>query len=342
MRPALLTLPLLFAVAEARADAPASEPLRGYVLVWHDATLYADASDTAPHVRVAATLPARRAGHAFPMRVVSAGGAFVEVEPSGDVHCTWSRIATTDDIGQLRLFVRRSDLAPVVTRAHAKKFADGTAIQLRPGVPVVAQAGGWYAAGLRGDELPVEVPAASVGWSYTPEREKPRSITGHEFELAPKTKVTLGDRSVTLNAAPSATSAERRGATVMYAMEDRCIAATVAAPSASVRDSDEDASDIATGGGYGVLDLRQEDYLPAATPLFVDKRQVAISTKPIYLHARGTAKTVCFERRIKLATAMLPPSTDEIDDRLRLCAATTRVVHEKLRSSRSANGTTGR
>jgi hypothetical protein len=348
MRPALLTIPFLFAIARgdtARADAggaPASEALRGYVLVWHDAPFYADASDTSAHIRVAA-LPARKAGHAVPMHVVSTSGAFVEVEPVDDVHCTWSRLATTDDIAQLKLFVKRSDLAPVITRPHAKKFADGTSISLKAGVPVVAQADGWYAAALRGDELPVEVPAAAVGWSYTPERTKAiTAITGRDFALAPRTKVTLGERTVVLTDAPTASSVERRGATALYAMEDRCVAATVAAPGANVRDSDEDTAEISTGGGYGVLDLRHEDYLPIGTPLVVDKRQVAMVVKPIYLPTAGTGKTVCFDRRIKLATALLPPSTDELDDRLRVCAATARVVHEKLRSSRSANGTTGR
>ena len=343
MRLAFATTMLLLALTTgARADAPATEALRGYVLVWHDAPLFADANDKAPQIRVAAALPARKAGHAVPMRVVSVSGVFVEVEPVDDVHCTWSRLATTDDIGQLKLFVKRSDLAPMVVKPYAKTFADGTRIALRPGVPVVALADGWYAAGLRGDDFPAEVPASAIGWSYLPERDKPRAITGKDFTLAPRTKVTLGDRSFALAAAPLASSVERRGATTIYAIEDRCVSVAVAAPTSSVKDSDEEDDGIATGGGYGVLDLRHEDYLPIGTSLMVGARQVAITTKPIYLAAPGSGKTVCFDRRLKLATAMLPPSTDEIDDRLRLCAASTRVVHEKLRSSRSANGTTGR
>jgi hypothetical protein len=342
MRQALVTTTLLLTLtAGARADAPATEALRGYVLVWHDAPLFADASDKAPQIRVAA-LPVRKAGHAVPMRVVSVAGAFVEVEPVDDLHCTWSRIATTDDIGQLKLFVRRTDLAPMVVKPYAKTFPDGTRIALKPGVPVVALPDGWYAAALRGDDFPAEVPAASIGWSYTPERDKPRTITGKDFTLVPRTKVTLGDRTFALASAPLASSVERRGSTTLYAIEDRCMSVAVAAPSTSVKDSDEEDDGIATGGGYGVLDLRQEDYLPIGTSLMIGTRQVAITTKPIYLAAPGSGKTVCFDRRVKLATAMLPPATDELDDRLRLCAATTRVVHEKLRSSRSANGTTGR
>jgi hypothetical protein len=231
----------------------------------------------------------------------------------------------------------------MVVKTYAKTFADGTRIALRPGVPVVALADGWYAAALRGDDFPAEVPAASIGWSYLPEREsKARTITAKDFKLAPRTKVTLGDRSFAPAAAPLASSIERKGATTLYAIEDRCVAVAVAAPSTSVKDSDEEDDGIATGGGYGVLDLRHEDYLPIGTSLMVGARQVAMTTKPIYLAAVPSGKTVCFDRRIKLATAMLPPSTDEIDDRLRVCAATTKVVHEKLRSSRSANGTTGR
>src|SRR5262249_4246355 len=123
-----------------------AEPLKGNVLVWHDAALYTAPSDNASTARVAVLGGARRdrVGHAMPMHVVATHGSFVEVEILDDPGCTWTRLATTDDIAKLHLFVKRADLAPVLVKPFDKTFADGTRIALRPGVPVVPTTAGAY------------------------------------------------------------------------------------------------------------------------------------------------------------------------------------------------------
>src|SRR5262245_42242944 len=74
------------------AGAPEAEALRGAVLVWQDAALFAEPSDTAASVRAGALDASRkeRVGHVVPMRVLGARGAFVEVEPADEPDCTWS------------------------------------------------------------------------------------------------------------------------------------------------------------------------------------------------------------------------------------------------------------
>src|SRR5262245_60763165 len=175
-----------------------TESLRGNVLVWHDAALYTAPADSASTVHVA-TLAGRKAGYVVPMHVVAARGAFTEVEFADDEGCTWSRLATSDDIAKLHLFVKRADLAPVLVKPFEKTFPDGTRIALRPGTPLAAAASGSYAVSLLGHELEAEVPAASVAHSYAPASTRSLTVTDQEYLLAPGTKALLGERPLALD-----------------------------------------------------------------------------------------------------------------------------------------------
>src|SRR5688572_19793732 len=95
-----------------------TETLRGNVLVWHDTALYADASETAHTVQLATFDGARKdnVGHVVALKVVAVKGSFVEVELTGQQDCTWSRVVVPDDLARVRMFVRRADLAPVLTK----------------------------------------------------------------------------------------------------------------------------------------------------------------------------------------------------------------------------------
>lgn len=338
----LLVLAVL--IGAARADelgAADAEALHGNVLVWHDATLYTEPSDGAAAIHVAALAGARKdkVGGVMPMHVVATRDGFVEVEPVGDVDCTWSHLAISDDVARLRLFVKRADLAPVLAKPYDKAFPDGTRIALRPGVAVIPTTNGSYAVGVRGGELVAELPTASVGHSYTPDRSKAApTIADHEYELAPNTEVTLGDRSFPLDGR-RAQSVERRGATSLVSIESRCAVIQVAAPTKSVRVVDEDESSIESGSGVGVLDLRDRDYIPAGTILSTPSgHPIAIAAKPIYVMAHAR----CFERHVRVESLgeLLEPKDN--DDKLRLCAPAAKVVHERMRSYGSANGTTHR
>jgi hypothetical protein len=338
---AVLVLVLLStpALADTIAGPAETEPLRGNVLVWHDATIYTAPVDGAPALHVA-TLAARTAGRVVPMHVVATrGAAFVEVEFADDAGCTWSRLATSDDIAKLHLFVKRADLAPVLVKPFEKVFADGTRIALKPGVSVVGNQ-----VSLLGHELEAEVPAASVGHSYTPGATGGLSVSDQEFVIAAGTKALLGDKPASLDGV-HAYAVTKKGDTALVTFEDRCMSITVAAPAAAVRATEADRPDIDAITGYGTLGMRDGDYFPKLTPLASSSgRQIAYAAKPIYLMGVSRTKTTCINRRVRLEAASegAPHIDPAEDDDLRLCAPTAKVVHEKLRSARSANGTTSR
>jgi hypothetical protein len=339
----LITLSTPAAFADTIAAPAETEPLRGNVLVWHDATFYTAPVDSASTLHVA-TLAARTAGRVVPMHVVATrGAAFVEVEFADDAGCTWTRLSTSDDIAKLHLFVKRSDLAPVLVKPFEKAFADGTRIALKPGVPVVAT-GATYQFSLLGHELDADIPAASVGHSYPPTAARNPSVSDQEYVIAAGTKALLGDKPASLDGV-HAYALAKRGDTALVTFEDRCTSVTVAAPAAAVRATEADRPDIDTLTGYGTLGMRDGDYFPKLTPLSSSTgRQIAYAAKPIYLMGVSMTKTTCINRRVRLEAASegAPHIDPADDDDLRLCAPTAKVAHEKLRSARSANGTTSR
>ena len=327
---------------EVRADTP--EALRGNVLVWHDANWFAEPSDAAKPIALADLDGARkeRVGHAFAMRVVSTAGAFVELEPIDAPGCSWSRLVVPDDIAKLKLFVKRDDLAPVLAKPFNKTYADGTKVALKPGMPVVATDGGFVVA-LRGDELVADIPTGSVAHSYIPERATTTVISGSVLAIAPRTKASVGERSFALTAWEAAL-VQRRGAAALVALEDRCATIHALVPAAAIKDSDDDPAslDMVGGSSGGVVGLRDEHYIPRLTPLSIGARQVAYVAKPIYLLAAPIGKTTCIERRLTIESSIGTLEPKHTDNKLRMCVPTSKVVHERMRSARSANGTTTR
>jgi len=325
------------AFAETRVEPPGAsdaEPLRGNVLVWHDAAFYVEPSETAATVHVA-TLAARKdlAGHVVPMHVLATRGAFVEVEPT-DVDCTWSRFTTSDDLAKLHLFVKRADLAPVITKPFDKTFSDGTHVALRPGVAVVPEDNGVYAVSLGGDDLDIEIPPASIGHAYTPERAKPVVVNAQDYAIAPATKAMLGERPATITR--HASSIDKRGATMLYTIDSRCAAVTVAVPSGAVSAVDDgDDTSVLSEGRMGMIDVHGTDYFPAATTLSTPTgTPIATAAKKIYLPGSGMGKQACFDRRMWIdAPSSLAPDRDGVDDKVRLCAPASKVAHDKVRTS---------
>ena len=313
--------------------------LKGHVLVWQDAPLFAEPDETARSLKLATFEGSRkdRVGHVIALEVVSAKGAFVEVELTGDEDCTWSRVVVPDDIARVRMFVRRSDLAPVLVKPFTKTFADGSSITLAAGTPVVPTDATTHVVSLRGDEVELEIPAAQIGHAYTPAKSSNAMIAGQTLAIAARTKATLGERALVLTGWKGA-PVEKRGDTTLVAIEDRCIAAHLAVPTKALADVDESTIEL-SGGGGAVMDLRDEFFLPRLTPLMIGTRVVAVAARPIYLHAEPTGKNACIQRLIKLESALEVNRTDE---RLRVCAPATKVARETMRSARSAHGTTRR
>jgi hypothetical protein len=331
--------------ASARADSV--EQLKGNVLVWHDAALYLEPADDAQSMHVAKLDAAReqRVGHAVPMRVVATHGDFVEVEVIDDAQCAATRIAKNDDITKLHLYVKRADLAPALVKAFDKTFADGTHIALKPGVPLAPAADGRYAAVVRGHAVELEIPSASVGYGYTSDRPTAFAIGAQDYVIASGAAATLGDRAVAFDGL-HASKIEAKGDTTLVTFEDRCTAATVAVAAKSVHPTDDTPDSIGASSGIGVLDLRGNDYIPAATAMTtVHGHPLAVSAKPIYLMDRPMAKTVCVVRRLRLdpAVAWAPAiDNDDVDDHYRVCAPTARVTHERVRTASASAGSSAR
>lgn len=319
---------------------PSEEALRGNVLVWHDAALYVDANDTANTVHVAA-LASRAVGHVMPMHVVGTKGDFVEVDLVDDGGCTWTKLATNDDLAKLHLFVKRADLAPVLAKPFEQTFADGTKLALRPGVAVLPVDAG-YAFSLRGHEVVAAIPAASVAHSFTPEHVKARAVGAHEYEVG---KASLDDHMYSFEGM-RATAVEAHGDSAFVTFDERCVAMTVAAPTKSVKTDDDDPEALGGSSGLGVLEMRDSAFIPALTQLQTPSGHVlAVAAKPMYLMSEPHGKCACVDRRVRLEAVV--PSAPEIDnadveDRLRVCAPIGKVAHEKYRSARSANGTSTR
>lgn len=327
------------ALAGEKVDPVAADDklvLKGNVLVWHDAMLLAEPSETARTLQLATFEGPRKdkVGHAVVMRVVAGKGSFVEVELAGDEGCSWSRTVVPDDLARVRMFVRRADIAPVIVKPFTKTFADGTSITLGIGTPVVATDAGTYVVSLHGDELEVDVPAAQVGYAYaTPKSHGVTMTAGATTQIAPKTAATLGERTVTLNAWRAA-PVEKRGETALVALEDRCVTAQVVVPAKALLQLDEDAVEVgSTGGGNSAMtSLRDECFLPRLTPLSIGERQVAVAAKPIFLHAEPTGKHACIQRAIKIESELEVQRTDA---KLRVCAPAANVSRE-LRRARAA------
>ncbi|MEP6859578.1 MAG: hypothetical protein ABJE66_03105 [Deltaproteobacteria bacterium] len=322
-----------------------TETLRGNVLVWQDATFYVEGRDDAATLHVASLAGARKdsPGVVIPMHVVATTHDFVEVEAAASGDCAGGKLETSDDLAKLHLFVKRAALAPVLVQPYARTFENGTKIALRPGIALIpAAAEGKFIAAVTGGTVTLELPATSVGHAYSPDKSHaPIAVSEHEYEIAPKTSLMLGDMPVAL-AGQRAIGTEPHGTSTLLSFRSRCTSLDLLAPAKAVHpfDDDDDAS-LAMGGSGGVLALREHDYIPAGTPLATPGgHPIAAAAKPIYLSAPPHGKTACVDRHVHVDGDALAPTDG--DDRIRVCAPASRVVHERWRSSGSANGATGR
>jgi hypothetical protein len=221
MRSAIVIVTLLAAPAHAETTPT------GNVLVWADAPLYPDPHESGQSVRVA-TLDLGRekdVGYVIPMKVVGASGEFLEVEPTADVECAWWRMVKPDGLDTMRLYVKRADLAPVLVKPFKATHKDATTIALQVGVPVLDG----KVAFNRG-VVPVAIPAASIGVSYTPHKIAPVAKPAKtKFLLDEATDVTLGDATFPLGPwVAGAAKAKKQRMHVSIAA--RCMTAVVSAP----------------------------------------------------------------------------------------------------------------
>ncbi len=267
------------AIVMALGATAAAEPkLAGNVLVWVDAPLYLDAATTGPSVHLGGLDHGRTqdTGHVVPMHVVGEQGELVEVEPTAGIECAWWHVVVPDGLASLRLFVKRSDLAPVIARPFSAAFKDGSRIALQPGVAVVAGT----IAFLDGI-VHAAIPDANLGLAYAPHAiADPPKPGKHTVLLDEKTDVVLGDQ--TFSFGPwVASSAERRGDRMLVPIAARCMTAVLSAPKDHVQ------NDVKLGVGYSISETGKRGigasnmdryYLPVGTKVTSETGDHVVAT----------------------------------------------------------------
>jgi len=263
-------------VAAMAVAAGAEAPPSRHRLVWADAALYLDANPSGPSVRFGTLDQGREkdVGHVVPMHVVGGQGELVEVEPTADVECTWWRVVKPDGLDNVRLFVKRSDLAPVLTKPFKATFNDGTSISLEVGVPVLDN----KVAFNRG-VVPVAIPSSSLGMAYAP--HKIAAVTKPDkkkFLLDQATDVKLGTATFPLGpwVSPVATA---RGDRMLVSIAARCMAAVISAPKARVHANIAINQAIEGAASHRpIANGAATHYLPAGTKLTSEKGDHVVAT----------------------------------------------------------------
>jgi hypothetical protein len=356
------SMPTAFQTTEPVGAAP-GEKLTGSVLVWADAKFYLAPNDDAASLQLA-TLDGRKdhLGEAVPMRVVNANagkGGFIEVETAitddlknNVTDCTWYGVQTQLDINRWRMFVKRDDLALVVTKRLDKTFPDGSRVRIDPGATAVPLADGRILVGLHSVWIPLAASAVSVGHSYPtpPAPRTPKALAPGErdpdekkfvanFMLKASGGVGLaGEANVPLRGvfAPTAAKVEAKGDTTAFPIEDVCGAVTVIARSSDVqpyREQDRGPGGMFGGIGMGTVMGAERWYLPKGTRLVAEHGK-ASATAYVDLDVpqpAAGAKQVCIDRfPFASSTYLFRPMLKTIDtNSVHLCASASAVKHQR-------------
>ena len=314
------------------AGAPTTEHLSNHVLVWLDAALYIEPTDTS-HVLHAGAVDGPRKdalGAAMPMKVIGRRDSFIEVAPLDDHDCAVAAIVEPPTTS-FHLFVRGDDLAPVVAKPFVKRFGDGTSIDLGPGTPVIPIDIGFLAR-VGAAEVPVELGARDstyVGHSYAPAVPTKPAIVA---TIAPGSRLQVGDHDLGSPIDPTEVTAMRpRGDDTLVTFQGRC-----GKVSALVSTSRVDAKGPATGRASGIS-IRSDlgDILPTGTPVTTEAgrslgkltRDVSVATdkRDDQRACVDAALTVSLSHDAHDGWAVAPAAERTI----RLCAPAKLVVHRR-------------
>jgi hypothetical protein len=249
------------ATSQARASGDAAGSA---VLVWNDAQLFTEPSNAASYAVAESLKGPRKAnvGHVMAMRVIASSGEFFEVSPIRDGGCTGMTLWEQPLLDDLRLFVRRTDIAPVLVQPWSATFRDGTSISLDVGQPVVS-VGDKATIAFGSAQLTFEIPRTSIGSSY-PERRRPTGSGRLMTKDYQKVTVQLGPRSFTLSGdvrtsgGPIRTAGHDR---TLITLLDGCAKANVLASKDAFEPSPSFDPTVLMGGDAGPR-------LPARAPLF--------------------------------------------------------------------------
>ena len=301
--------------------------LRGDALVWEDAVFFAEPWDGGLSFKLSTLSRGRseEVGKAIPVRIVSSQmRAFVEIELPGRTDCVWRKWQPDPRVEALRLYVKREDLAPVLVKAFAASYPDGTRIKLAPGVAVVPTTSGDYTVALQGDKVTLPIPHGSVGYIYAAGRvAEPELPPGKLVRVDRGATVRLGGDELSPRALWRSAEPPRKTDPMLLRWATRCAELVVSAPSTAVRPIERTLSLSGRGGLSGTA--RATGYhIPAGAPLSTPGgREIAVAAVAVPVQApgsSGTGDTSCFEATVAVTKIEDPQSYPPTLTRLlRLC-----------------------
>jgi hypothetical protein len=317
---------IIASVALAHADdvdvdveGRAATDLRGDALVWENATLYFEPWEGGVRVNFPSFLDRyANVGRAYPVKIVSASlENFVEIVPVQDSSCTWRRVTIDPRLAGVRLYVKRSDLAPVLVKPYVKKYANGTSVRLQPGVPVMPTVDGDYLVSARGDIVRLPIPHSSVAFTFKRSRIATRPEMGAwQFER-PQTAV-LGQQDVDLHAPWQMTMGAAAGDRVDVTLAAKCMELVVEVPVKSLRkaSSDRPLHQLFPRD----RSVAREHRVRAGTPLSTfGGREVAVANELIEVEAPHEGRA-CFESHVDLVQLEYAYEDHYYRQPVRLCA----------------------
>jgi hypothetical protein len=318
--------------------ASATEPLSGFAAVWADATFYAEPNVEAPRFSLAnfGAAPRReRLGYTVPVTIRRIVGEFVEVTTANavvpparvgkpDPHCGWLHLVGPGEVSDVTVFVKRSELAPVLAAPYQASFDDGSSIELMPGTPILRTREGAVAASLAlGVPIKGDPP---IRYSYR-DRPPPANAEGEPaYALTSWNDVTLGGKRFSIGHplfAPAARSiADAKGAAdrSLFPLETRCTVLQVSVPTSALAPY-EPWGPGGGGVGVGFGTLGAEHWaLPVGTALRTKAgRFVGRLSREVTLEGNDDT---CVKLHFRVETWFLDVPTVATDDGfLEACAA---------------------
>jgi hypothetical protein len=325
--PAVRTVLLMVLFARLAA----AKPLTGDVQVWQDAKLYLAPSEQADSFTLSSLDKPRdeRTGMTFQMHVVGEQGDFVELaklslqEYGAKCHF-WGELTIDGRLEGMHVFVRRSDLAPVLAKPWAKSFKDGTSISLLPGEPigpgkVLALSAG---AGVAPARFVADVPTDAIASSFAP---PPRgsSTEGVPWEITTQT-VAVGGQSLAFDhGLPRIAKPTYRGDRAFVQFDVGCAQLVASVPRTRVRKYEGEAGMFGGLTGGGELPPELTMLVPRGTPLATPSGQrVAVARMDIAVAPTKTAQA-CADFKLAIERPAEPKPTP---GKLVLCAAARALV----------------
>ncbi len=338
-----------------QTGAPEGEAIAGFVEVFADAELFTAPKADAPHFRLA-RFPEDEPRRAHPrglmyLPVKKDHGAFIEVGLSpvpdgmnadkgcGDLTLELEGVDADEHglIVDVGLFVRRADLAAVITTPFAKRWDDGTSVELEPGA-VVAPVPGGFVAELDGLTRRIDGDAP-IGHAFpaAPERledDRRDRVALHRFDA-----LTLGGAALPdpgwpfIRTAPSARAARDRA---LFPLIQRCHRVVVSAPTTALRPYKPEESLPNLWGGPGLAGLAP---LNAGQFVWVMPKETKLECSLAAVRAKlerdrymgSDRKDLCVPLALSVTNhTWLSKPPESHDVKITCCAKAARAVKRKL------------